>query len=60
MSKPTAEYYEAKVQLCEKLAIQQIFGGNTDMGMRNIMRAAEAQANKEMLVWKEGKNNGEL
>lgn len=58
MSKPTAEYYEAKVQLCEKLAIQQIFGGNTDMGMRNIMRAAEAQANKEMLPWKEGQDNG--
>lgn len=58
MSKPTAEYYEAKVQLCEKLAIQQIFGGNTDMGMRNIMRAAEAQANKEMLPWKEEQDNG--
>jgi hypothetical protein len=56
MSKPTAEYYEAKVQLCEKLAMQQIFSGNTEMGMQNIMRAAFAQANKEMLPWKEQDN----
>lgn len=58
MSKPTAEYYEAKARLCEKLAIEQIWSGNTDMGMRNLMRMSEALANKEMLVWKEGKDNG--
>jgi hypothetical protein len=44
MSKPTAEYYQAKADLCEKLAIQQIFSGNTDMGMRNIMRMSHALA----------------
>jgi hypothetical protein len=44
MSKPTPEYYQAKADLCEKLAIQQIFSGNTDMGMRNIMRMTHALA----------------
>jgi hypothetical protein len=44
MSKPTPEYYQAKANLCEKLAIQQIFSGNTDMGMRNIMRMTHALA----------------
>ena len=44
MSKPTPEYYKAKADLCEKLAIQQIFSGNTDMGMRNIMRMTHALA----------------
>lgn len=44
MSKPTPEYYKAKADLCEKLAIQQIFSGNTDMGMRNLMRMTHALA----------------
>jgi hypothetical protein len=44
MSKPTAEYYQAKANLCEKLAIQQIWAGDTDMGMRNIMRMTHALA----------------
>lgn len=56
MSKPTKEYYEAKIQLCEKLAIEQIWAGNTDMGMRNLMRSAIAQADKDLLPWKEGDN----
>ena len=44
MSKPTAEYYKAKADLCERLAIQQIWAGNTDMGMKNIMRMSYALA----------------
>lgn len=44
MSKPTPEYYQAKADLCERLAIQQIWAGNTDMGMRNIMRMTHALA----------------
>lgn len=44
MSKPTPEYYKAKADLCERLAIEQIFSGNTDMGMRNIMRMTHALA----------------
>lgn len=44
MSKPTPEYYQAKADLCERLAIQQIFSGNTDMGMKNIMRMSYALA----------------
>jgi hypothetical protein len=44
MTKPTPEYYQAKADLCEKLAIQQIWAGNTDMGMRNIMRMTHALA----------------
>jgi len=53
MSKPTPEYYQAKADLCEKLAIQQIFSGNTDMGMRNIMRMTHALAELQ-LTEKEG------
>jgi hypothetical protein len=48
MSKPTPEYYKAKADLCEKLAIQQIFSGNTDMGMRNIMRMTHALAELQL------------
>lgn len=48
MSKPTPEYYQAKADLCEKLAIQQIFSGNTDMGMRNIMRMTHALAELQL------------
>lgn len=44
MSKPTPEYYQAKADLCERLAIQQIWAGNTEMGMRNIMRMSHALA----------------
>jgi hypothetical protein len=55
VSKPTAEYYQAKANLCEKLAIQQIFSGNTDMGMRNIMRMTHALAEIQ-LQEREGEN----
>ena len=48
MTKPTPEYYQAKADLCEKLAIQQIFSGNTDMGMRNIMRMTHALAELQL------------
>jgi hypothetical protein len=48
MSKPTPEYYQAKADLCEKLAIQQIWAGNTDMGMRNIMRMTHALAELQL------------
>ena len=55
MSKPTAEYYQAKADLCERLAIQQIWAGNTDMGMRNIMRMTHALAEIQ-LTEREGEN----
>jgi hypothetical protein len=55
MSKPTPEYYQAKADLCEKLAIQQIWAGNTDMGMRNIMRMTHALAEIQ-LTEKEGED----
>lgn len=48
MSKPTPEYYQAKADLCERLAIQQIWAGNTDMGMRNIMRMTHALAELQL------------
>jgi hypothetical protein len=44
MPKPTPEYYKAKADLCERLAIEQIWSGNTDMGMRNLMRMTHALA----------------
>jgi hypothetical protein len=47
MSKPTVEYYQAKAALCEKLAIQQIWSGNTDMGMGNLMRMVHALSKVE-------------
>ena len=53
MGKPTAEYYKAKADLCERLAIQQIWAGNTDMGMRNIMRMSYALAELQL---KEGED----
>jgi hypothetical protein len=53
MSEPTVEYYKAKADLCEKLAIQQIWAGNTDMGMGNLMRMVHALSKVE------GFKNGE-
>jgi hypothetical protein len=55
MPKPTAEYYKAKADLCEKLAIQQIWAGNTDMGMKNLMRMTYALAEIQ-LQEKEGED----
>ena len=56
MSKPTPEYYKAKADLCERLAIQQIWSGNTEMGMRNIMRMSHALAEIQL---GEGEGEGE-
>jgi hypothetical protein len=53
MTKPTPEYYKAKADLCERLAIEQIWSGNTDMGMRNLMRMTHALAEIQ-LTEKEG------
>jgi hypothetical protein len=55
MSKPTPEYYQAKADLCERLAIQQIWSGNTDMGMKNLMRMTYALAEIQ-LQEKEGED----
>ena len=55
MAKPTPEYYQAKADLCERLAIQQIWSGNTDMGMKNIMRMSYALAEIQLLEG-EGEN----
>jgi hypothetical protein len=52
MGQPTAEYLKAKADLCEKLAIQQIWAGKTDMGMGNIMRMTHALA--ELKLKEEG------
>lgn len=55
MPKPTPEYYKAKADLCERLAIQQIWSGNTDMGMKNLMRMTHALAELQ-LTEKEGED----
>lgn len=42
MTQPTKEYLQAKADLCEKTAISQILNGNTDEGVKNLMRMVNA------------------
>ena len=42
MSTPTQEYYKAKAELCEKLAIRQILEGDSENGVKNLLRMVNA------------------
>lgn len=44
MSEPTKEYYLAKAELCEKVAIQQAERGDLGLALGNLLRAQNALA----------------
>jgi hypothetical protein len=57
MSKPTKEYYEAKADLCQNLAIKQILEGNTGEGAKNLIRMVNALTEANLLNTKKGRDN---
>ena len=57
MSKPTKEYYEAKADLCQNLAIKQILDGNTGEGAKNLIRMVNALTEANLLNTKRGRDN---
>ena len=42
MTTPTQEYYIAKAQLSQKLAIRQILEGDGENGVKNLLRMVNA------------------
>jgi hypothetical protein len=42
MTTPTPEYFKAKADLCEKLAIKQILEGDGEEGVKNLLRMVNA------------------
>ncbi len=57
MSKPTKEYYKAKADLCQDLAIKQILEGNTGEGAKNLIRMVNALNELNLVNYKKGKDN---
>jgi len=57
MSEPTKEYWQAKAQLCEKVAIDQLVNGDTPEAMRNLERMVYALSRVGITNEREGKDN---
>lgn len=55
MSKPTKEYYKAKADLCQDLAIKQILEGNTGEGAKNLIRMVNALNELNLVNYKKDK-----
>lgn len=49
------EYYEAKADLCKKLAIQQMTEGNSKEAGANLLRMVNALNELNLINYKEGK-----
>jgi hypothetical protein len=47
MSEPTKEYWQAKAQLCEKVAMDQLMNLDTPNAMRNLERMVYALSRVE-------------
>ena len=58
MSEPTKEYWQAKAQLCEKVAMDQLMNLDTPNAMRNLERMVYALSRVGIENEKEGKDNG--
>lgn len=56
MSEPTREYWQAKAQLCEKVAIDQLVNGDTPEAMRNLERMVYALSRVGIMNKGEGDN----
>ncbi len=57
MSKPTKEYYKAKADLCQDLAIKQILEGNTGEGAKNLIRMVNALNELNLVNYKREREN---
>ena len=58
VSEPTKEYWQAKAQLCEKVAMDQLMNLDTPNAMRNLERMVYALSRVGIENEKEGKDNG--
>ena len=59
MSEPTKEYWEAKAQLCETVAMDQLMQADSAGAMRNLERMVYALSKVEGFNnEREGKYNG--
>jgi hypothetical protein len=52
------EYYQAKADLCKKLAIQQMTEGDSKEAGANLIRMVNALNEINLINYKEEKNNG--
>ena len=52
------EYYQAKADLCKKLAIQQMTEGDSKEAVANLIRMVNALNEINLINYKEEKNNG--
>ena len=57
MSKPTKEYYKAKAELCQKIAIKQILEGNSGEGAKNLIRMMNAMSEINAIDYKRERAN---
>ena len=55
MSEPTKEYWQAKAQLCEKVAMDQLMQADAANAMKNLERMVYALSRVEGFNEKEGK-----
>ena len=58
MNEPTKEYWQAKAQLCEKVAMDQLLNADSAGAMRNLERMVYALSRVGIENEKEGKDNG--
>jgi hypothetical protein len=58
MSEPTKEYWQAKAQLCEKVALDQLMNLDTANAMKNLERMVYALSRVGITNELEGKDNG--
>jgi hypothetical protein len=56
MSEPTKEYWQAKAQLCEKVALDQLINLDTANAMKNLERMVYALSRVEGFNEREGNN----
>ena len=54
MTNPTKEYWQAKAQLCERVAMDQLLQADAGNAMRNLERMVYALSKVEGIVTREG------
>jgi hypothetical protein len=57
MNGPTKEYWQAKAQLCEKVAMEQLLQADTAAAMKNLERMVYALSRVGITNEREGKDN---
>jgi hypothetical protein len=55
MTEPTREYWQAKAQLCEKVALDQLMNADTAGAMKNLERMVYALSRVGITNEREGK-----